>query len=162
MVTRAVTLSLVAAALLAWAAPALAHVRVDAASAPAPLAAEPLERHVLSAGTVTPVGVWTALAAAALVTLAIARRRRAVALLSVAVLLVIAFETGLHSVHHIGEPDSATCVVASASAQTGGVTIGSIAFDRPAEMATPVAVTVDSAAIDRLTAPDRGRAPPIV
>jgi hypothetical protein len=162
MVRRALTLSLVAAVLLSWGAPVLAHVRVEPAPAAAPLAAERVESHLLSAGTATPVGLWTALAAATLLTLAIARRRRAVALLSVAVLLVIAFETGLHSVHHIGERDNSTCVVASASAQTGGVTIASIAFERPAEVATPIAVTVGSAVADRLTAPDRGRAPPAV
>lgn len=161
MATRLLTLCLLAAASLCWGVPALAHAPPEPVAVAVPLAAEPLESHVLSAGGGAPAGLWTALAAAGLLAVAVARRRRAVALLSVAVLLVFAFEAGMHSVHHIGERDN-TCVVAFASAQTTGITIASIAFERPAEMPMPVAATVGSAVVSRLTAPDRGRAPPLI
>jgi hypothetical protein len=161
MAMRVLILCLTAALLLGG-SPALAHVSPDSAPPAAPVAVEPLESHVLGAGERAPTGLSTVLAAGALLAVAIARRRRAVALLSVAVLVFIAFETGLHSVHHIGDRDSSSCVVASASAQTGGVTIASVASERPAEVVAPVAVSVGSSVMSRVTAPDRGRAPPTV
>ena len=162
MAKRAVTLCL-AMALLLWGGTALAHVRLEpAALAVALPATAPLDGHMLIAsGSATP-GPWTLLVAGALLAVVIARPRRVVAVLSVAVLLLIAFEAGLHSVHHIGDRESSTCVVASASAQTGGVTITGIAFERPVEVGTPVVVGTASPAISRFAAPDLGRAPPRV
>lgn len=151
-----------AVALLIGAAPALAHVTPEPAPAVAPLPAEALDGHMLIATTSAPPGPWTMLALGALAAVVIGRRRRIVALLSVAVLLLIAFEAGLHSVHHIGDRDSSTCVIASASAQTGGVTIASIAFERAAEVAATVVVRAGNQPTSRPAAPDLGRAPPTV
>ena len=49
--------------------------------------------------------------------------RRILALAFVAILTVLAFETALHSVHHLDEPDAgASCPVLTATSQLTGVT----------------------------------------
>ena len=159
MRTRAVTVCLVVA-LLALGTPALAHVGLDYAPAADPAPAAPVAPHSLTAGTPTLTGSWTLLAGLALAALALARRRRAVALACVALLALIAFEVGLHSVHHIGDRLESSCVIASASAQTGALTVETVGFERPAEVATPVVVSVGAPAILRAVLPDLGRAPP--
>lgn len=68
----------------------------------------------------------TLLAVAAALTTALAllrpSGRRALAVTLVAVLSVLGFETALHSVHHLDEPDSgASCPVLTASSQLSGV-----------------------------------------
>lgn len=66
------------------------------------------------------------------VTATIARRRRGLAVVLAAVLAIIAFETGLHSVHHLGERhDPAPCAVASASIHVVAAEPGAAAFDLP-------------------------------
>jgi hypothetical protein len=91
----------------------------------------------------------------------IARRRRAVAVACMALLLLIAFESGVHSVHHLTDQPDGQCVVASASAHTGGVAAATVAFDRPVEASTTVAVLPAPSATARPDAPDLGRAPPL-
>lgn len=148
-----------AVALLAVADPALAHVALEyppATPAPAPL----LDAQILSAAAPTLTGLWTLVAAVAIGGVLVARRRTAVALACVALLTVIAFEAGLHSVHHIGDQPDGSCVIASASAHTGALTVDSPALERPAEVTTPVVVRVDAPTSARSAAPDLGRAPP--
>lgn len=147
-------------ALLAWGTPALAHVSLEYAPAAAPVLAELPDAQTLIAAAPVTAGLWTVLAAVAVLALAIARRRHAVAVVCVAVLVLIAFEAGLHSVHHIGDHRDASCVIASASAHTGALTVESVALERPTEVATPVAVSVGTPKMVRSSAPDLGRAPP--
>jgi len=48
--------------------------------------------------------------------------RRALAFTLIAILAVLGFETALHSVHHLDEPDAgASCLVLTASSQLSGV-----------------------------------------
>jgi hypothetical protein len=69
---------------------------------------------------------WPLLAVVAAVTTALLLLRpsvrRVLALAFVAVLTVLAFETALHSVHHIDEPDAgASCQVLTGTSQVNGV-----------------------------------------
>ena len=69
---------------------------------------------------------WPLLAVVAAVTTALLLRRpsarRVLALAFVAVLTVLAFETAVHSVHHIDEPDAgASCQVLTGTSQDNGV-----------------------------------------
>ena len=159
MRTPTLTMCLVVA-LLALADPALAHVGLEYAPAASPAPALPLDTQALSADAPTLTGLWTLIAAVAVAGVALARRRRAVALACVALLALIAFETGLHSVHHIGDQPDGSCVIASASAHTGALTVDGAALERPTEVPTPVVVSVDAPATVRSAAPDLGRAPP--
>jgi hypothetical protein len=62
-----------------------------------------------------------ALAAGAALIIAARWPRRALALALTLILGVLAFESGVHSVHHIGDAQSgATCSVATATAQIAG------------------------------------------
>jgi hypothetical protein len=158
MRTRTLTMCLVI--LLTAAAPALGHVGLEYAPAGPPAPAPPLDAQALSSATPTLTGVWALIAAVAVAAVALARRRRAVALACVALLALIAFETGLHSVHHIGDQPGSSCVIASASAQTGALTVDRTALERPTEVTTPVVVSVQAPTTARSAAPDLGRAPP--
>jgi hypothetical protein len=146
--------------LLSLGSPALAHVAADDAPAAAPAVSSSSGVETIAAAAPEAGGLGMLLAAA-VAALVIVRRRRAVGLACIALLLVIAFETGLHSVHHIvDERDAASCVVALATAQAGGLAVESVAFERPAEVGTPVAVRSDTSTPVRSSAPDLGRAPP--
>jgi hypothetical protein len=147
----------VMAAVLALSTPAVAHV-----STSTPVELPPTTVEVLTAAAPTVDGLAALIAAVAITMLFVARSRRAVAVACMALLLVVAFEAGVHSVHHLTEPPGGQCVVASASAHIGGVAVTTIAFERPAEAVTAVAVTPTDAFTARLAAPDLGRAPPVV
>jgi hypothetical protein len=99
---------------------------------------------------------------AALLTLA-SRSRRTVRGLLVLLLAVCAFETSVHSVHHLGDEDAeARCVVASWSANHTGA-VGQPATFVVAAVPSRVAVLVEPLALPgRVIHPDRGRAPPFV
>ena len=103
------------AAVLTAAAPALAHT-------PKPIVADvvaPTLHETLSALPPAPSLPWAAVALlAAVATCVVCRQRRAVAVTLVLVVALLAFETGVHSTHHLGKADDAThCVVASMSTQ---------------------------------------------
>jgi hypothetical protein len=88
--------------------------------------------------------------------------RRTVALLAAVVAVAFAFESGVHSVHHIAEASGATgCAVASAASTVAGVT--DAPSTRTAVHAPPSAVPADARPL-RLSvaapAPFQGRAPP--
>lgn len=148
------------AALLALADPALAHVGLEYPPAATPAPVPPLDEQTLSAAAPTLTGLWTLVAAVAIAGVLVAPRRRVVALACVTLLTVIAFEAGLHSVHHIGDQPDSSCVIASASAHTSALTVDSPALERPTDVATPVVVSVDAPTTARSAAPDLGRAPP--
>jgi hypothetical protein len=143
-------------AVLALSTAAWGHV--DTPSIPELAAALPLE--TLAAATPPLDDLWTLVSAAALAMVLIARRRRAVALACVALLMLVAFEAGVHSVHHLGAQPDGKCVIASAAAQTGALGVDTVAFERPAEAVAPVAVMPVVVAGLRASAPDLGRAPP--
>jgi hypothetical protein len=62
----------------------------------------------------------------------IARRRRPLGVLLTTVLAILAFEAGLHSVHHLGERHAlAPCTIASASGHLVATEMDALAFDPP-------------------------------
>jgi hypothetical protein len=158
MRTRTLGLGLVLA-LLAVGTPALAHVALESAPA-APIQSALPSAETVSAAAPSTAGLGTLLATVAVAALAVARHRRAVALAGVALLMLIAFEAGLHSVHHIGDHLDSSCLIASASAHTGALTVDSVAFERPTEIVAPVTVSSCTQTTVRSSAPDLGRAPP--
>jgi hypothetical protein len=161
MRTRTLVLCLLVS-LLGWATPVLAHVPPEQAPAVAPPEAWDLDGQALVSAAGPARGLWTLLAVLALGAVAVARHRRSVALAAAAVLVLITFEVGLHSVHHIGEPGGGKCVVAHAPAQTGALATDRIACEHPTEPTSVLAASPGSPAIARSLAPDRGRAPPTV
>ena len=145
------------AAVLALSTPAMAHVTTDVVVELPPTQLV----ETLAATAPSMDGLATLVAAFAVAMTLIARRRRAVAVACMALLLLIAFESGVHSVHHLTDQPDGQCVVASASAHTGGVAAAIVAFDRPVEATTTVAVPPAASATARPDAPDLGRAPPL-
>lgn len=146
----------VMAAVLALSTPAVAHV-----STSTPVELPPTTLEALTAATPSPGGLAALVAAMAVALLLVARSRRAVAVACFALLLVVAFESGVHSVHHLTDQPGGQCVVASASAHIGGVAVVTVAFDRPAQVISPVAPAPTGAPAARPAAPDLGRAPPL-
>lgn len=87
--------------------------------------------------------------------------RRLLALAFVAILTVLAFETALHSVHHLEEPD-ASCPVLTATSQVNGVSPGLADLSLRSDTPGPV-VGVELAWLlpfCALRVPE-GRAPPV-
>jgi len=146
------------------ATPAWAHVRaprVAVAEAPVPIVASAPESISAAAPE---VGVpWLALLLlGAVVLAAVGRHRRLAGLTLVAILAVLAFETGVHSTHHLGRADDAThCPVASLSVQLSAdlVDVGLDATLVPAS-SSAAALPFVAPAVDRSIAPDVGRGPP--
>lgn len=90
------------------------------------------------------------------------RPRGAAALVLVLALAVLAFEGGLHSVHHGGDPAQAqACAVAAASAHLAGIAVDT---DPGPDLALPVVAVVprctELAPRSLTLRPDQGRAPP--
>ena len=146
----------VMAAVLALSTPAVAHVETII-----PVEVAPTPSETLAAAAPSLDGLGTLVAALGVAMILVARSRRAVAVACLALLLVVAFEAGVHSVHHMTDPPDGQCVVASASAHIGGVAVATVAFDGPAEAITALAVTPTGSSTDRPAAPDLGRAPPL-
>lgn len=151
-------LGLLVLSVLALSAPAWAHVDVPSVAEIAP-PAETVET-TLSAGGPAMDGLWLFVSAAAVAGVALARRRRAVVLACTVLLLLVAFEAGVHSVHHLADHLGAQCVVASASAHTGAVAVDAVAIEAPVTLATAIVVARTEAPILRTVPPDLGRAPP--
>ena len=148
------------AALVVAAAPAAAH-STGAIVTTAASIADTLPHHQLVAAAPLPSLSWTVLALLAALTLAaVTRPRRAVVLALVLVVGVLAFETGLHAAHHVGD-DSARCVVASMSSQLHGTTLA-VTIDAAPAVVDEARISAPSIvrAAGRALAPDAGRAPP--
>ena len=145
--------------------PAAAHPRPDLDSPPAaPVVVPPLVEMLTSAAPAS-APPWAVIAVVAVLALGIAwRPRRVVALALVLVAGVLAFETGVHSAHHLGQPDDfARCTVAGMATQLSADLVD-ISLD-----AVPVAASASAfvalaspVAAARLVAPDAGRAPPVL
>src|SRR5712691_1094447 len=100
--------------------PAWAHTRAPVTPVPAPSApvfVPSLE--TFTAAAPEPSLPWVALLLLGAVGItAVSRQRRLMAVTLVAIVALLAFETGVHSTHHLGKPDdSAHCAVAWMSAQ---------------------------------------------
>lgn len=155
-------LALVGLALVGSASVASAHTR------PMPLVEQPpaaIEAVVVAATLVeppAPATIWLALVLTVFLGVAVAAPRRALVVTLALVLLVLALETGVHSVHHLSDLQAASqCAAASASTHVQG-TEQPVAPDG-VWVATPIcAVTTPD--FDRPGSrplrPDEGRAPP--
>ena len=159
---------IVAALLVGAAAPALAH-RPPAAP-PLPEAAGivvpvPALTEALTSAVPDPAPPWAAMALIAVAALAAAwRPRRALALALVLVVGVLAFETGVHSAHHLGRADEAArCAVAGLATQVNADLVHT-AFDAPPLDALETGITAPASPVvaARAVAPDAGRAPPVL
>lgn len=106
------------------------------------------------------VVVWLVVALVALG--AMRRLRNAFALATMLAVVVLTFEGGIHSVHHLGDDHGASqCVVASASTHLAGTSVDPPSFDvfsSPRLDGQP-AIAQSTAASQPLR-PDAGRAPP--
>jgi hypothetical protein len=158
----------VVAAVLTIGGPAWAHNRssvdvtpaASAQGATAPVVSTPLE--ILSAGTPEPSLPWAALLLLGAVAIgAISRQPRLVAITLVAIVALLAFETGVHSTHHLGKPDDAAhCAVAGMAAQLSADVVD-VTVETPALAPQTIAPALASPVLaERAIAPDAGRAPP--
>lgn len=126
--------ALVLAASMLWGTPVSAHptpevrAALEAQAEPVPSALPSL---LWSAAPTPPTVPWPIVLAVAVVSIAAWRRlRRAFALAVVLILGLLAFENGVHSVHHLNDVrhlddlrSGATCTVAAATAQLSGMPV---------------------------------------
>jgi len=150
--------------LLGWTHAASAHTR----PAPLPVAPEPIELSLgpevllIAAAPAPDVTVAWLLGVLVLVLALCGRRspRRAAALGLAVLLALLAFESGVHAVHHLNEP-GAQCAVASASAHVPGTEVAPLDAGPILLVATdPLPIVEPSALPARFIRPDEGRAPP--
>lgn len=90
-------------------------------------------------------------------------RSRAVALILGSILAVLAFQTGIHSAHHLGsEDDGAACAVASATGHLAWASAEAATAARVGLRPSGRAVVDDRWTLERrLLAAPPGRAPPL-
>jgi hypothetical protein len=149
----------------AWAHPRQAQpvavVQPVAVEQPGP-AAIPGAPLVAAAPALNTVPAWAALGLLLALALALSAPRRTLVGALALVLVVLAAETGVHSVHHLADPQAAAeCVVAVASAQVHGTAQAIAVYDL--HVFTPVAAVLapePDRPGARLLRPDEGRAPP--
>jgi hypothetical protein len=146
-------------------APPAPDAPVAAASAPSDPAspADPPDDLAWTAAPVQPAVPSAIVLLAALAVLAGARRpRQGFALALVLILACFAFETGVHSVHHLDEQRPLTqCAVAFASHHVSGTEVDVVMVDRtPAEVGATPLTGLPAAATSRPLSPHEGRAPP--
>jgi hypothetical protein len=149
---------------LAIASAALAHPRTAPASAVVAAAAPAEEtlqwRSASDVESATTAEIWVAVAIVALV--CIRRFRTVLAIATVAALLVLTCESGVHSVHHLGDPDGASqCLVASATTHLAGVPTAPPSFDVVSVLSFDrLSVSAQAITASQSFRPDAGRAPP--
>jgi hypothetical protein len=157
-------LALVGLALVGSVSPASAHTR------PMPLVEQPPAAVAVVAVAAPPVEppapatIWLALVLTVFLGVAVAAPRRALVGTLALVVVVLALETGVHSIHHLSDRQAASqCAIASASAHVQG-TEQPVAPDG-VRVATPIGA-VATPDFDRPGGrplrPDEGRAPPAV
>ena len=161
----ALSLTLVGVMLL-LAGPASAHPRVDrvaTTASPATVAVALTES--LSATPNGPDAPWILLGAAALLALAVGRRPpRVLAIALVAMLAILVFETGLHSTHHLAQPeDAARCAVATATAKLSvDLADPTLEVSCAPGVVTAVVAPAPPIVVARIVTPHAGRAPPFL
>lgn len=142
----------------AWAHPRAAPPVADEVAAPAPLAGP-----VAAAPLPTPPPLAPAMALGLALAMVLVLRRRALVPALALALVVLAVETGVHSVHHLADrPDAGECTVAVTTAQVHGT-----ADTAPADYGLWTAVVLGAVPLpaperpgSRPLRPDEGRAPP--
>ena len=155
-----------------WSAPAWSHPALDVATTVAtdvPTAAS-ASTMAWSAASVPSTVPWPAmLGVAAALLLAWRRPRRALALAIIPTLLVLAFENGVHSVHHLNQVrhlddlrSSSTCPVAAATAHLAGTLVDGAVEQHvvpisPERVVVQPPLRVDASCL----AVHQGRAPPL-
>ena len=162
---RRTALALVAlVVLLTTGVPAWAHTRAPGGLVPAPSAPAIVPTgETLTAASPAPSLPWAALALLSVIGIAaVSRQRRLVAATLVAIVALLAFETGVHSTHHLGKPDdSAHCAIAWTSAQLSADVVDATVDAAPAVAPEATApLFAPPARAERSIAPDAGRAPP--
>jgi hypothetical protein len=141
---------------------ALDPTSADPASA-APIPALAMERLDWSAAP-TPVAVpWPLMLTVAVLALIGARRPRpALAVALILVVAVFAFESGVHSVHHLGDRDRGEhCALAAVSQHLAGAEVDVVILVENLPLTRQLAVTDALIERVRLSGPDQGRAPPV-
>jgi hypothetical protein len=147
--------------------PAAAHrpPAADALPAESFVVPVPSLTEVMTSAAPAPASPWAAMAVIAVAALAVAwRPRRVLALTLVLVAGVLAFETGVHSAHHLGQAEEAArCAVAAMATQLSADLAGTAPDTVPVHVieilvAAPAAPVVPA----RPVAPDAGRAPPVL
>jgi hypothetical protein len=161
---RTVLTFAVLVALLTTGVPSWAHTRAPVASVPVPSAAPFVPSlETFTAAAPEPTLPWVALLLLGAVGVtAVSRQRRLMAVTLVAIVALLAFETGVHSTHHLGKPDdSAHCAVAWMSTQLSADLVDATVDAAPAlAPQTPAPLLARPALAERAIAPDAGRAPP--
>ena len=160
-------LLLVVMVVVAVVAPASAHRRpeADAVSPATTVAVVPPLVETVSSSAPEAAPPWGTVAIVACAALAVAwRPRRVLALALVLVAGVLAFETGVHSAHHLGQADEAArCAVAGMATQLSADLVDSSIGAVPARvLETRLAVPAAPVVTARVIAPDAGRAPPVL
>ena len=131
---------------------------------PTPVAADVTPLHTISQApppTVVPFGLLAAVAVGA--TLVLVRApRRVVALAVIPLIVLVMFETGVHGVHHLGDPRAAgQCSVAVTAEHIGGAVPDAPTDGAPITLVSASAALPDSPPyVGRHHRPDDGRAPP--
>lgn len=168
---RVAILLLAMLAVLPMISPARAH-QVQPATTPTPAVAEIADpigppKPAPAPGVPAPQSPDRELSAIVLTSLlilltVIARRRRPVALALVLIALVFAFESGVHSVHHLGSPsEAAHCAVAVATTHSPGVAgEAGVDLDAPFCGRIGAANLADEAPTSGVHRAFRARAPP--
>ncbi len=124
----------------------------------------PIERGapILAAAPRADLSLVGALAGLVLLTLLLRAPRRVAAVAFAMLIAVLAFETGVHAVHHLGDRHAAShCAVASVAPHVGGTT------DAPSTCTPSLDVNADAVVVAdgvvllaRSLGPSPGRAPP--
>jgi hypothetical protein len=118
----------------------------------------------LAASTGPSSSIMIAALAAFLLLVSALRGRRMLAATLVFMAVVLSFEAGLHSVHHLGDSDrSDACAVASASAHLTGVSVQPPDVEpRAPAAAEHVAHLASTPRRSRAIVPHEGRGPPVL
>lgn len=126
------------------------------------VAAPALENLAWSAPPAAAAVPWPLLAmAVALAAFGARRPRRALALTLIVLAAVFAFESGVHSVHHLADRDGGQqCAVAAASQHVAGTETDAVVADAIPAESSLLAASGTPLARARFTGPDQGRAPP--
>ena len=162
----ALVLMLVAMLVAGVVAPAAAHrpPAVDPLPA-APIVVASSLTDTLTSAAPAPAPPWAVIAVLAVAALAAAwRPRRAVAVTLVLVAAVLAFETGVHSAHHLGQAEEAArCAVAAMATQLSADLVDTSLDAVPVDiLETRIAALAPPVVLARPVALDAGRAPPVL
>ena len=165
LVAIGVLLVLVATAMLP--PDALAHrgssaVTLDPTSA-APIPALAMERLDWLAAPMPAAVPWPlVLSVAVLALIGVRRPRPALAVALILLVAVFAFESGVHSVHHLGDRDRGEhCALAAASQHLAGAEVDVVMVVETLPLTRLLAATDALTERVRLIGPDQGRAPPV-